>query len=86
MNKFTYCNYPEVQELELKKQASKNEKALLDQKALQELQNQQKYSQQDVRKVSKIQVIIRYKIQFCESQKDREHTTMDTTTDTSRDK
>merc|ERR1712127_296242 len=35
-------------ELELKKQASKNEKALADQKALQEL-NQQKYSQSDVR-------------------------------------
>jgi len=35
-------------ELELKKQASKNEKALADQKTLQEL-NQQKYSQSDVR-------------------------------------
>lgn len=35
-------------ELELKKQASKNEKVLLDQKALQEL-SQKKYSQHDVR-------------------------------------
>ena len=50
MNKLTDCSYLKVKELELKKQASKNEKVLLDQKALQEL-SQKKYSQHDVRKV-----------------------------------